>query len=71
MIDKVETSVITRQIRSAQQRVEPRIVFDTSLDILRGRTEFEVSSHYLINELGDIYRLVDDAKRAWHAGKGG
>ena len=35
MIDKVETSVITRQIRSAQQRVEPRIVFDTLLDMLR------------------------------------
>lgn len=28
----------------------------------------EVSAHYLINEQGDIYQLVDEEKRAWHAG---
>lgn len=28
----------------------------------------EVSSHYLIDEDGTIYQLVDDKKRAWHAG---
>ena len=28
----------------------------------------EVSSHYLIDEDGTVYRLVDDKKRAWHAG---
>ncbi len=28
----------------------------------------EVSSHYVIDEDGTIYRLVDDGKRAWHAG---
>src|SRR5881397_3083891 len=31
--------------------------------------ESKVSSHYLIDEDGTIYRLVDEAKRAWHAGK--
>ena len=28
----------------------------------------KVSAHYMIEENGEIYRLVDEAKRAWHAG---
>ncbi len=28
----------------------------------------EVSAHYLIEEDGRLYRLVDEEKRAWHAG---
>lgn len=28
----------------------------------------EVSCHYLIDEEGNIFQLVDDDKRAWHAG---
>ncbi len=28
----------------------------------------EVSAHYLIDEKGNIYTLVDEEKRAWHAG---
>lgn len=28
----------------------------------------EVSAHYLIDEDGAVYRLVDEARRAWHAG---
>ncbi|WDI30378.1 N-acetylmuramoyl-L-alanine amidase [Hyphococcus flavus] len=28
----------------------------------------KVSAHYLVEENGDIYRLVDEVKRAWHAG---
>jgi N-acetylmuramoyl-L-alanine amidase len=31
--------------------------------------EAQVSSHYLINEDGQIVRLVDESRRAWHAGK--
>ncbi len=30
--------------------------------------EHQVSSHYLIDENGKIYRFVEDDKRAWHAG---
>jgi N-acetylmuramoyl-L-alanine amidase len=30
----------------------------------------KVSSHYLAYEDGRMYQLVDEAKRAWHAGKG-
>ena len=29
----------------------------------------QVSSHYLIDEKGKIYRLVSEHKRAWHAGE--
>ena len=29
----------------------------------------KVSAHYCIDEDGTTYRLVDEAKRAWHAGK--
>jgi len=29
----------------------------------------KVSSHYCIDEDGSIYRLVDEERRAWHAGK--
>lgn len=31
--------------------------------------EAKVSCHYLVDEDGTVYRLVDEAKRAWHAGK--
>ncbi|MBI3441248.1 MAG: N-acetylmuramoyl-L-alanine amidase [Proteobacteria bacterium] len=30
--------------------------------------ENKVSAHYMIDEEGNIYRLVDEDKRAWHAG---
>ncbi|MEL6991066.1 MAG: N-acetylmuramoyl-L-alanine amidase [Pseudomonadota bacterium] len=30
----------------------------------------EVSAHYLISETGEIFQLVDEAQRAWHAGQG-
>ncbi|QBX37507.1 N-acetylmuramoyl-L-alanine amidase [Brevundimonas sp. S30B] len=29
-----------------------------------------VSAHYLIEEDGRVFRLVDEARRAWHAGRG-
>lgn len=32
--------------------------------------EAEVSAHYLISETGEIWQLVDDTQRAWHAGIG-
>lgn len=33
--------------------------------------EIGVSAHYLIHKNGTIYQLVDDHKRAWHAGVSG
>ncbi|WP_375206713.1 N-acetylmuramoyl-L-alanine amidase [Hyphococcus sp.] len=32
--------------------------------------EAKVSAHYLVEENGDVYKLVDEAMRAWHAGVG-
>ena len=32
--------------------------------------EFEVSAHYLVDEAGRVFRLVDERMRAWHAGNG-
>jgi N-acetylmuramoyl-L-alanine amidase len=31
---------------------------------------FEVSAHYLVAEDGRIFRMIDEAHRAWHAGAG-
>jgi len=42
-----------------------------SLDTLRTENSGgPVSSHYLIGDNGDIYQLVADQDRAWHAGPG-
>lgn len=41
-----------------------KISFDDRLCNLQAK----VSAHYLIDYNGDIYQLVDDDKRAWHAG---
>jgi len=43
----------------------------TSLEAALSRLtdpEAKVSSHYLVSESGDVYRLVGDEARAWHAG---
>ena len=40
---------------------------EAALDRLCNR-EAEVSAHYLVEEDGTIWRLVDESRRAWHAG---
>jgi N-acetylmuramoyl-L-alanine amidase len=42
---------------------------EAALDRLRD-PKARVSAHYLVEEDGRIFRLVDEARRAWHAGKG-
>lgn len=41
---------------------------ETALDRLTD-PEAQVSAHYLITEEGEVIRLVDEDKRAWHAGR--
>ena len=55
------------------ERVRFLILHYTAIDLdtsIRVLTQQEVSSHYLIPEGYDnkIYQLVDESKRAWHAG---
>ena len=51
------------------------IIHYTALDTAEEAIEFlcnkknKVSSHYLISKKGLIFNLVDERKRAWHAGK--
>jgi len=60
------------QAVSQDSRVQFIILHYTEIDFehsLRRLTREEVSSHYLVNdEPPTIYRLVDESRRAWHAG---
>lgn len=42
----------------------------TSREILYGQTIREVSSHYYIDDKGEVVQFLDPSVRAWHAGKG-
>ncbi len=43
---------------------------EEALHLLKGgRAGHDVSAHYLVDETGVVTRLVDEDKRAWHAGK--
>lgn len=44
---------------------------DKSLRVLtNGRSSDPVSAHYVVGEDGSVFRLVDEDRRAWHAGGG-
>lgn len=38
-----------------------------AIDLLKS-PQAKVSAHYVVDEEGDVYRLVPEEKRAWHAG---
>jgi N-acetyl-anhydromuramyl-L-alanine amidase AmpD len=77
------TSVQTTDSANQNSRVSIIVIhhtsadFGDSLNILTRPSSYPVSSHYLIPEPGDpsygksalkIYQLVDESRRAWHAG---
>jgi N-acetylmuramoyl-L-alanine amidase len=61
-------------LRRDGARVEVLVLHYTGMasceDALRRLTDAasEVSAHYVLDEDGTLYRLVDEALRAWHAG---
>ncbi|MCY1284979.1 N-acetylmuramoyl-L-alanine amidase AmiD [compost metagenome] len=59
--------------RNHDNRIQFVILHYTSTDLERSLhllTEGEVSSHYLIGaQPPTVYRLVDESRRAWHAGQ--
>lgn len=65
----------TYQAQGQNQRIHFIVLHYTAeddADSLRILTQNQVSAHYLIPATNDykIYQLVDDDKRAWHAGSG-
>jgi N-acetylmuramoyl-L-alanine amidase len=60
------------QAKSQDSRVQFIVLHFTAenfTDALRTLTQDEVSSHYLVrDEPAKIYQLVDESRRAWHAG---
>lgn len=63
----------TYTARSQDSRVQFLVIHHTAEDLpssLRILTQQEVSSHYLVTDEQPprVYRLVDESRRAWHAG---
>lgn len=67
---RIDTS---HQARGQDSRVQYIVLHYTSSNAVRAfntLTRGQVSSHYLINDNPPtIYRLVDESRRAWHAGE--
>jgi N-acetylmuramoyl-L-alanine amidase len=61
--------------RPAPQRVDMLILHYTGMTSAAAALErlcdpaAEVSAHYLVEEDGTVWQLVDEARRAWHAGR--
>lgn len=61
--------------RAAGTNVEFLIIHYTGCDLItslrtltNGNSTYPTSAHYVIDEEGDVYTLVDEEFRAWHAG---
>lgn len=60
------------QALAQDSRVQYIVLHYTAADLQRSLyllTKERVSSHYLIDKSGHIYQLVDESRRAWHAGQ--
>jgi N-acetylmuramoyl-L-alanine amidase len=62
--------------RPADQSVKFLIIHYTECDLALalklltdGQAEHRISAHYVIDENGDVYHLVDEKNIAWHAGQ--
>jgi N-acetylmuramoyl-L-alanine amidase len=62
--------------RRGEARVDMVVVHYTAMTCAEDALErlcdpqFEVSAHYLIAQNGEVFQMVDESKRAWHAGAG-
>lgn len=55
-------------------RIRAIIIHYTEINLQETLEKFadpnsQVSSHYVVDKNGDIYNLIDDIERAWHAGE--
>lgn len=72
-LDNHKITAINYPAIGQDERVRFLVLHYTALDndtSMRVLTQQEVSSHYLVNDIDDdqIHLLVDETKRAWHAG---
>lgn len=73
MLSACQYNTINKDHPSIAQdsRIQYIVLHYTAADLNRSLellTKGNVSSHYLISENGTLYQLVEDDKRAWHAG---
>lgn len=73
LLTACQHNIINKEHPSAAQdaRIQYIILHYTAADLSRSLdllTKGNVSSHYLISQKGTVYQLVEDDKRAWHAG---
>ncbi len=75
MFEIDNTTYVSPNHSERQKPISIIVIHSTASDTLKSAADWlcavwsEVSTHYIIDETGAIFQLVDDTKVAWHAGK--